>query len=51
MSSEIDYAEKLSPAKLQVSPDERRRAALREIDEASFSWFHAKACLVAGVGL
>lgn len=29
---------------------ERRRAALAEIDEARFSWFHAKACIVAGVG-
>ncbi|QRW18214.1 Sugar (and other) transporter [Rhizoctonia solani] len=30
--------------------DERRRAALREVDEAKFSRFHVKACLVAGVG-
>lgn len=30
--------------------ERRRRAALAEIDEASFSWFHAKACIVAGVG-
>ncbi|QRV90022.1 Sugar (and other) transporter [Ceratobasidium sp. AG-Ba] len=33
-----------------MSYDERRRAALREVDEAKFSWFHVKACLVAGVG-
>ncbi|CAD6577238.1 MAG: Inorganic phosphate transporter pho84 [Tremellales sp. Tagirdzhanova-0007] len=33
-----------------VSAGERRKAALAEIDEASFSWFHAKACIVAGVG-
>ena len=26
----------------------RRRAALAEIDEAKFSWWHVKACLVAG---
>jgi PHS family inorganic phosphate transporter-like MFS transporter len=30
--------------------DERRRAALAEIDNAQFSWFHAKVCIVAGVG-
>ncbi|KAK7690638.1 hypothetical protein QCA50_005737 [Cerrena zonata] len=32
------------------SLDERRRAALAEIDNAKFSWFHFKVCLVAGVG-
>jgi PHS family inorganic phosphate transporter-like MFS transporter len=30
--------------------DERRRAALAEVDNAKFSWFHAKVCIVAGVG-
>ncbi|KAJ7227079.1 inorganic phosphate transporter [Mycena pura] len=30
--------------------DERRRAALAEVDNAQFSWFHLKVCLVAGVG-
>ncbi|KAI0267662.1 phosphate transporter [Gloeopeniophorella convolvens] len=30
--------------------DERRRAALAEVDNATFSWFHVKVCLVAGVG-
>jgi len=30
--------------------DERRRAALSEVDNAQFSWFHVKVCLVAGVG-
>ncbi|KAG5732022.1 Inorganic phosphate transporter PHO84 [Termitomyces sp. T112] len=30
--------------------DSRRRAALQEIDDAPFSWFHVKVCLVAGVG-
>lgn len=33
-----------------VDLDERRRAALSEIDNAPFSWFHVKVCLVAGVG-
>ncbi|PIL29822.1 MFS general substrate transporter [Ganoderma sinense ZZ0214-1] len=30
--------------------DEKRRAALSEIDQAKFSWFHIKVCMVAGVG-
>ncbi|KAF9496828.1 MFS general substrate transporter [Pleurotus eryngii] len=30
--------------------DDRRRAALKEIDEAKFSWWHAKVCVVAGIG-
>ncbi|KIP08236.1 hypothetical protein PHLGIDRAFT_117441 [Phlebiopsis gigantea 11061_1 CR5-6] len=30
--------------------DERRRAALAEVDNAKFSWFHFKVCMVAGVG-
>ncbi|KAI0783636.1 phosphate transporter [Abortiporus biennis] len=30
--------------------DEKRRAALQEVDAANFSWFHLKVCLVAGVG-
>ncbi|KAJ6544803.1 inorganic phosphate transporter [Mycena vulgaris] len=30
--------------------DERRRAALAEVDNARFSLFHVKVCLVAGVG-
>ncbi|GAA5892063.1 hypothetical protein JCM5296_004043 [Sporobolomyces johnsonii] len=28
----------------------RRRAALAEVDNAKFGWFHVKACVVAGVG-
>ncbi|KAI5122557.1 hypothetical protein M0805_005284 [Coniferiporia weirii] len=30
--------------------DQRRRAALAEVDNARFSWFHVKVVLVAGVG-
>ncbi|KAG7451030.1 phosphate transporter [Guyanagaster necrorhizus] len=30
--------------------DERRRAALADVDNAKFSWFHVKVCAVAGVG-
>jgi len=29
---------------------ERRKAALAEVDNAKFSWFHAKVCVVAGIG-
>ncbi|KAI0035407.1 phosphate permease [Vararia minispora EC-137] len=34
----------------QMDLDERRRAALAEIDNAKFSSFHVKICAVAGVG-
>jgi len=37
----------------QTNPNdfaERRRRALAEIDNAEFSWFHAKVALIAGVG-
>jgi PHS family inorganic phosphate transporter-like MFS transporter len=30
--------------------DERRRAALADVDNAAFSWFHVKVATVAGVG-
>ncbi|KAM0789097.1 hypothetical protein ACM66B_003154 [Microbotryomycetes sp. NB124-2] len=33
-----------------VDLNARRRAALAEVDNAKFGWFHVKACLVAGVG-
>ncbi|VDB94294.1 unnamed protein product [Peniophora sp. CBMAI 1063] len=33
-----------------IDLDERRRAALAEIDNAMFSWFHVKVVFVAGVG-
>ncbi|TNY24754.1 putative phosphate transporter [Rhodotorula diobovata] len=33
-----------------VDLNTRRRAALAEIDNAKFGWFHVKACAVAGVG-
>ncbi|KAG1722226.1 major facilitator superfamily domain-containing protein [Suillus paluster] len=47
-SSQESYHEK-RPTTVAVL-DKRRRAALAEIDEAPFSWFHVKVCLVAGVG-
>ncbi|RUP49683.1 phosphate:H+ symporter [Jimgerdemannia flammicorona] len=33
-----------------VDLDERRRAALSEIDNAKFGWFHIRACIVSGIG-
>ncbi|ODN84401.1 phosphate:H+ symporter [Cryptococcus amylolentus CBS 6039] len=48
MSSQLDYEK--AHAIVALSAQERRRAALADIDEAKFSWFHAKACIVAGVG-
>ena len=30
--------------------NERREAALAELDDAKFGWFHIKVCLVAGIG-
>lgn len=33
-----------------VDLDERRRAALNEIDNAKFGWFHIRACIVSGIG-
>jgi len=37
-------------AKSHFVLDERRRAALAEVDNAKFSWFHFKVCCVAGAG-
>ncbi|EIN10015.1 phosphate permease [Punctularia strigosozonata HHB-11173 SS5] len=47
--------DKTSTSSIEKQPavytlDERRRAALAEVDNASFSWFHVKVCMVAGVG-
>jgi PHS family inorganic phosphate transporter-like MFS transporter len=33
-----------------LDPNERRRLALQEIDQAPFGWYHVRACVVAGVG-
>ncbi|KAL1921480.1 uncharacterized protein VTP21DRAFT_11196 [Calcarisporiella thermophila] len=33
-----------------VQLGERRRAALAEIDNAKFGWFHIRACIVSGIG-
>ncbi|KAG1869649.1 major facilitator superfamily domain-containing protein [Suillus tomentosus] len=45
--SQHDEPEK---AQVTLTLDERRRAALEEIDNAPFSWFHVKVGLVASVG-
>ncbi|EGN98965.1 hypothetical protein SERLA73DRAFT_108199 [Serpula lacrymans var. lacrymans S7.3] len=50
MSNNGSYPEKNQSNSAVYVLDERRRAALAEIDNASFSWFHVKVCLVAGVG-
>nr|BAB43910.1 phosphate transporter [Pholiota nameko] len=49
-SSDRDSHEKVVPANSGYVLGERRRAALAEVDNAKFSWFHAKVCIVAGVG-
>ncbi|WVQ85343.1 phosphate:H+ symporter [Cryptococcus sp. DSM 104549] len=48
MSSQFEVEK--AHAGASISAGERRRAALAEIDDAKFSWFHVKACIVAGVG-
>ena len=35
---------------LTLDPNERRRRALAQIDQAPFSWYHVRACIVAGAG-
>jgi len=47
MKGEGQYYEGSDPS---TTLDERRRAALAEVDNAKFGWFHIKVCLVAGVG-
>ncbi|KAG1735810.1 major facilitator superfamily domain-containing protein [Suillus lakei] len=49
-SSHDSYHEKGQTSTTVAVLDERRRAALAEIDNAPFSWFHVKVCVVASVG-
>ncbi|KAG2149045.1 major facilitator superfamily domain-containing protein [Suillus bovinus] len=49
-SSHGSYHEPELKGQVTLTLDERRRAALEEIDNAPFSWFHIKVCLVASVG-
>jgi len=39
-----------NPTPDNISPKERRRILLKEIDNAKFGWFHIRACIVSGVG-
>jgi len=48
-NSDVDTTSK-PVASASRAAAERRRAALAEVDNAKFSWFHAKVCIVAGVG-
>jgi PHS family inorganic phosphate transporter-like MFS transporter len=48
-SSKASLAEG-GPDAAQCTLDERRRAALAELDNAAFSSFHVKVCMVAGAG-
>ncbi|KAF8501731.1 phosphate permease [Russula emetica] len=48
LQSSVAHAAPRPSAALEL--DERRRAALSQVDNASFSWFHVKVCCVAGVG-
>ncbi|KAN0093057.1 phosphate transporter [Tylopilus felleus] len=50
LSEHDSCSEKPHPQTNITVLNERRRAALAEIDNAPFSWFHVKVCLVAGVG-
>ncbi|OSC99890.1 phosphate transporter [Trametes coccinea BRFM310] len=49
-SSAEDQIPRLPKGNNAYALDEKRRAALAEIDNAKFSWFHVKVCMVAGVG-
>ncbi|KAF9470941.1 phosphate permease [Pholiota conissans] len=45
-----EIQERAIPANSAYELDARRRAELAKVDKANFSWFHAKVCIVAGVG-
>ncbi|KAG9101296.1 Inorganic phosphate transporter pho84 [Ceratobasidium sp. 370] len=49
-SSQLPAPVEQNPDGVDMTYDERRKAALREIDEAKLSWFHVKACLISGIG-
>ncbi|OBZ72696.1 Inorganic phosphate transporter PHO84 [Grifola frondosa] len=50
VSSSKSSIEKGNGPNVSVALDEKRRAALADVDNAKFSWFHVKVCMVAGVG-
>ncbi|GAB5590016.1 hypothetical protein Unana1_04916 [Umbelopsis nana] len=45
-----DYSANYATGSEMVDLNARRRAALAEIDNAKFGWFHIRACIVSGVG-
>ncbi|KAI0787970.1 phosphate transporter [Fomes fomentarius] len=49
-SAEDQSVPQLAKGTSSYALDEKRRAALAEIDSANFSWFHVKVVMVAGVG-
>lgn len=49
-SAEDQSVPQLAKGTSSYALDEKRRAALAEIDSAKFSWFHVKVVMVAGVG-
>ncbi|KAF9818562.1 hypothetical protein IEO21_02667 [Rhodonia placenta] len=49
-SSSSGHGEKVPVSSIAYALDEKRRAALSEVDNAKFGWFHVKVSLVAGVG-
>ncbi|ORE04599.1 phosphate:H+ symporter [Rhizopus microsporus var. microsporus] len=46
----IQMDEGINHDQLALDALERRRAALDEIDNAKFGWFHIRACIVSGIG-
>ena len=46
-TSTPNYSKKISKA---TTDEEKKRRALKEIDNIKFGWFHVRAILVAGVG-
>ncbi|CEI85793.1 Putative Phosphate:H symporter [Rhizopus microsporus] len=46
----IQMDEGINHDQLALDALERRRAALEEIDNAKFGWFHIRACIVSGIG-
>jgi PHS family inorganic phosphate transporter-like MFS transporter len=49
-NSDVDTKQPVVTSTTHASAAERRKAALAEVDQAKFSWFHAKVCVVAGIG-
>ncbi|GAA5983520.1 hypothetical protein JCM10908_000317 [Rhodotorula pacifica] len=50
MSMEKEADQSVSSLNAPLDLNARRRAALAEIDNAKFGWFHVRACATAGVG-